>query len=254
MEKTDFKQFCDAWAITQEIGANGKIYSKGAMVSIFEAFDSFSFDIVNSAIKAHGLKNKFAPTQADILAILGSGNQQHLGADEAWAIALASMDEAETVVMTDEIMQALAIAWEVYSDGDGVGARMAFRSAYERIMQGAGKPVWRVTLGHDPGRREEAVRKAVEQGLLPKTEIAKYRLEKPVGTFKQLAIAATEKAKQIEPDKSDEILRNLRELKAMLKPAEDPATVRERERFEFEEHRKAELARVEEKLKADSLH
>lgn len=93
------------------------------------------------------------------------------GKDEAWAIALMSSDEADTVVMTDEIQLALGAARPVLDLGDKVGARMAFISAYERLViesREEGKPVnWHVSIGFDANRRLEAITKAVQLKRIP---------------------------------------------------------------------------------------
>ena len=59
------------------------------------------------------------------------------GADEAWAIALEALDEACSVVWCGEIQQAFAIARPVLVAGDKIGARMAFRNAYDRLVRDA---------------------------------------------------------------------------------------------------------------------
>lgn len=93
------------------------------------------------------------------------------GRDEAWSIALQSADEFETVVMTAEIQKAMAAAAPILEQGDKVGARMAFLSAYDRHCSEArnqGAPVkWEVSLGFDPDRRRIAIENAKIQGLLP---------------------------------------------------------------------------------------
>lgn len=97
--------------------------------------------------------------------------QQHLAPNEAWALALASMDEAETVVWTDEIAEALGAASPILQGGDKVGARMAFLSAYERavtIAKSEGRrPRWTPSLGTDPQRRKMVLDEAVADGRLP---------------------------------------------------------------------------------------
>lgn len=91
--------------------------------------------------------------------------------NEAWAIAMQSMDEAETVLMTPEIQKAAAAAAPIYQAGDKVGARMAFLSAYERVVHSARQqamPVeWRLSLGHDQERRARAIEEARVLGRLP---------------------------------------------------------------------------------------
>ena len=93
------------------------------------------------------------------------------GRDEAWAIAMTTNDEFETVVLTDEIQLALAAAKPVLDAGDKIGARMAFISAYERFVSQARddvKPVnWHVSVGFDANRRVEAITKAVQLQRIP---------------------------------------------------------------------------------------
>lgn len=92
-------------------------------------------------------------------------------ANEAWAIAMTSYDEAETVLMTPEIQQAAASAESVFRAGDKIGARMAFIATYERLVTTArqvGTPlVWSLSLGHDAERRASAIESAERLGRLP---------------------------------------------------------------------------------------
>ena len=92
------------------------------------------------------------------------------GKDEAWSIALAAGDESETVVMTAEIRQAMTAAQPILAERDKVGARMAFLSAYERLVAQAraeARPAsWSVSLGFDSGRRVAAIESAVRSKLI----------------------------------------------------------------------------------------
>ena len=91
----------------------------------------------------------------------------HPTANEAWALVLSSHDEAETVVWTEQIAEAARIAQPILDSGDKVGARMAFRDAYDRILrERPEKPRWFASLGSDPGRRTAAIDRAVRAGLL----------------------------------------------------------------------------------------
>lgn len=96
--------------------------------------------------------------------------------DEAWAIALDARDEALTVVWNDEICEAFALARPVLEAGDKIGARMAFRDAYERVIRNrreAGKtPAWSASLGWDSSQRTSALMKAESIGLLSSTVVA----------------------------------------------------------------------------------
>jgi len=93
------------------------------------------------------------------------------GKDEAWAIAMTTHDEYETVVLTDEIQLALAAAKPVLDAGDKIGARMAFISAYERLVGQSRedhKAVnWHVSVGFDANRRVQAITKAVQMQRIP---------------------------------------------------------------------------------------
>lgn len=92
------------------------------------------------------------------------------GPEEAWSIALSSADEAETVVWTDEISQALAVADPLLAVRDKVAARMAFSEKYQSIVRESrerGIPCrWSVSIGHDPALRERALSAAVAAGRI----------------------------------------------------------------------------------------
>lgn len=97
----------------------------------------------------------------------------HPTANEAWGMALLSRDEAETVVWTEQIAEAAGIAQAILDAGDDVGARMAFRDAYERILRERPKsPMWFPSLGSDPARRTAALERAVMAGRLTDSHAA----------------------------------------------------------------------------------
>lgn len=101
----------------------------------------------------------------------------HPEPDEAWAIALQARDEAMTVVMNEEIGQALLVARPVLDAGDKIGGRRTFVVAYERILaqsRTAGRPAsWTASLGHDPQHRLLAIEEAGRLGRLPAAEVAR---------------------------------------------------------------------------------
>lgn len=96
------------------------------------------------------------------------------GVEEAWSIALSSSDEAETVVWTDEISQALAVAQPLLEARDKVAARMAFSEKYQAIVRDSreqGIPCrWSASIGHDPELRERAISAAVAAGRISSTQ------------------------------------------------------------------------------------
>jgi len=103
----------------------------------------------------------------EILASVGGW----ISANEAWAIALPAADEAATVVWTQEMAKAWAIAKPILDAGDKIGARMAFIPAYERFVEQAKResrlPHYEISAGWDANMRELAVQNAVTAGLLP---------------------------------------------------------------------------------------
>lgn len=102
------------------------------------------------------------------------------GKDEAWSIALSASDEYETVAMTEEIRLAMNASNPILNAGDKVGARMAFLSAYERLVQQArteAKPAkWSLSIGFDPQRRLEAVAQAERMGRITPAIAQEQRL------------------------------------------------------------------------------
>lgn len=98
--------------------------------------------------------------------------------NEAWNIALAASDEADSVVMTEEIQLALGAARSVLDAGDKIGARMAFLSAYARFVDAArreARPVkWSLSMGYDSQRRIAAVEDAARLGRLPAPQAQEY--------------------------------------------------------------------------------
>lgn len=121
--------------------------------------------------------------------------------NEAWAVALTSQDERETVVWTSEMAEAFTVARPLLNVGDEVGARMAFKDAYRRLVTEArslNKPVrWNVSAGWDAGRHQLAAQDAINAGLLdgPKQPLAlpnesRVALAKPAGLQKLLEVVA----------------------------------------------------------------
>lgn len=145
----------------------------------FRALQPHPLAAVRQAFSAHVTdpqRGRFVPVPADIVAQLQAlaGTDSRPGPEEAWSIALGAVDEADTVVWTAEIARAWDVARPVYAQGDEVGARMAFREAYGRLVDAArasGTPAqWTPTLGTDRGRQADALRKAADLGRLPQAD------------------------------------------------------------------------------------
>lgn len=164
-----------------------------------------------------------------------------LTANEAWARALGALDEADTIVWTDEIRAAWSVAKPIMDLGDKVGARMAFIPAYDRLVKEAREagrlPTWTVSLGWDQQLRERALTQAVQTGLLPAPE-AQRMLPPPEGP--------------VDPEGQERIRGKLRELADSLRASsaerERQATERREEARRDFEARKAAVVRQAEEL------
>lgn len=137
--------------------------------------DPHPLEAVAQAFSKHLDVSEFAPTPAAILKHLPKESDGHPDANEAWAISLRGRDERETVVWTQECAQAFGVASPVLEEGDETGARMAFKAAYERLVEKARsegrKAHWLKSIGHDPDLREAALVEAVHAGRLRIEEV-----------------------------------------------------------------------------------
>ena len=174
MKKSDDKEFAELLQATLEI--YGQKPSPNVVLIWISALENYALDDVRKALSEH-VKNagtgRFAPRPADVIEIL-QGKDGFLSADEAWAVL--PLTETETAVWTDEMSKAWGMVLGLIESGDMTAARMAFRSAYERLVteaRRAGKrPVWSVTLGHDRHGRETALTNAVLRGYLTASRAA----------------------------------------------------------------------------------
>ena len=119
-------------------------------------------------------RRELRPRSLTIEAVLTRLDDGRPGPEQAWAMMPRS--EADSVVWTEEMCQAHAVAKPLLDEGDQVAARMAFAEAYRRMIQAArdaGAPVhWTPSLGHDPHGRESVLLEAVRLGRLTQTHVA----------------------------------------------------------------------------------
>lgn len=198
----------------------------------------------------HPERGRFFPKPADLIAAMQEADDERPGADEAWSLAVLAMDDAETVVWTDEIAEAWWVALPIFEAGDKVGARMAFREAYLRATERArqvGKPVkWQVTLGSDKKRRISALEAAIAKGRLQRSQVA-HLLPPPEPTGQSVAGKVTPLPQD---PKTRERWAKLRQI---IEHAPDPVDPRkERERRErIEREKRKQLAEIRKRLQDD---
>ena len=225
MKTEDFEAFHEG--IVGVMSFYGRDVSQYALDVWWSALRRFELPAIVEAFNRHLMcpdAGKFQPKPADIVKLLeaapGSGHEPaRIGSSEAWAIALSGFDEAATVMLNDEIAEAMSIARPVLEAGDEVGARAAFREAYDRIVlrnRSAGLAAkWWPSLGYDVARREEVIRSAVDRGLITQ-EQANPHLPAPVtpqGEF----IAGLLTGNVVQMPNDPEFRKRIARLKAMLK-------------------------------------
>lgn len=139
------------------------------------------------------------------------------GADEAWA--MIPKDEQSSVVMTEEMAEALGIARPLLDEGDKIAARMAFKEAYARIVganKTAGiKPKWFPSLGSDKTGRDVVLAEAVRLGRLGASHA--IGLIAPDGVHAMLEHAGEKNlALEYKPEDSAKARENLARIREML--------------------------------------
>lgn len=169
MQLSEKKQFLEM--LTETLASYAKPLPEAAILAAWWSnLEPFPLRAVAMAFSDYRMENgDFAPVPAGI-AMRCKLMDGRPGVEEAWAIALTSQDEADTVVWTSEMAEAFAICMPVLQAGDEVGARMAFKDAYNRLVAAArlaGKPAaWNASLGWDMRKREAAIGRAHVAGLL----------------------------------------------------------------------------------------
>jgi hypothetical protein len=238
MREADFAPFC---ALLDDTAAllmrQGQALSATQRAMYFRALAEHSLDAVRAALDAHvrdPQRGRFFPMPADLIAQLQglASNDGRPGPEEAWATALRGNDEAETIVWTAETAQAWAIAAPVLRGGDEVGARMAFKEAYLRIVDEARRQrvpaAWQASLGHDPERRQRALDAAAAAGRLSLADVP--ALPAPRGDVPLLTLVQSEP--HAVPEHARQALRSLAEQIAARGDAPPSADAAERERTE----------------------
>jgi hypothetical protein len=152
-----------AVAVTAELC--GRVFTEPAAKVFVEDLVGYPEHQVLGALRRCRREVRGVLTVQDVVSRLDDGR---LGAEEAWA--MLPKCEADSIVWTTEMAEALRICQSLMDDGDAVAARMAFKQAYDRIVasaRDAGRaPEWQISLGHDPRGRDQALREAVERGRI----------------------------------------------------------------------------------------
>lgn len=163
----------DKMMIQEIIGtaeAMGQAMTPQAAAMIAGDLEGVPFPVVAQALReirgSHRGRLTFAVIRERILTSDGRPDRE-----EAWALALESLDERASVVWTSEVAAALQAAKPILAVKDRVGARMAFLSAYDRLVSVAREnrqpATWELSQGWDADGRQIAIEKAVALCRLP---------------------------------------------------------------------------------------
>lgn len=157
------EQLIQAVAVTAELC--GRTFTPAAAAVFVDDLARYPEAQVLGALRRCRREVRGLLTVQDVVSRLDDGRP---GAEEAWA--MIPQDEAGSTVWTEEMAAAFGVARHLLAEGDRIGARMAFRESYGRLVAQArddGKPVrWSPSLGHDPGGREAVLQEAVRLGRL----------------------------------------------------------------------------------------
>lgn len=170
----------------------GQKISPVAVEMMSADLDAYPMAVLGAALKRVRTEHVGALTIKAILdridAVMGRP-----GANEAWATALTALDERNTIVWTEEMAQAWELARPLAVGGDEIGARMAFKDAYERLVRTAREerrlPAVTISEGWDGQLRSVAVEKAVKLGYMPASAAVAY-LPAPAPAFNAIALLA----------------------------------------------------------------
>lgn len=147
----------------------GQTLSANAAAMMASDLAEYSQDEIAMALRACRRECKGKLTLSEILQRLQAVDGRP-EANEAWAIALQSFDEVQTVLVTPEIQQAASAASPVMAAKDKIGARMAFIAAYDRLVAEArrtAQPVnWTLSLGYSQELRAAAIQEGLRLGRI----------------------------------------------------------------------------------------
>jgi len=208
----------DLWPKEKLTPARQKLFTK--------ALSKYPLQVATDAIDDFALNDRysaFCPMPGQLQQYLPRG-AQHPGPDEAWAIALNGSDERNSVIWTNEIAQAWAIASDIFHDGDKIGSRMAFKDAYSRIIQNAPPPRAVASIGWDQEGRKEIVEKGIAIGALPSNAESVY-LPSPEGEYSCAKLLTGP-----EPENKD-LAQRWGEIQASITKDPDPVKAREEKRI-----------------------
>lgn len=153
----------EAIAVTAELC--GRTFSAAAASVFASDLDGFSEQSTLAALTRCRKEVRGLLTIQDVISRIDDGRP---GIEQAWA--MIPQDEAGSVVWSDEMAQAWGIIAPLLADGDRIGARMAFKEIYAKLVSAARDkriaPKWVTSFGHDRLGRQSALIEAVKHNRM----------------------------------------------------------------------------------------
>lgn len=153
---------------------NNQALSDFALDVFLEDVDGYSFFDVMTAIRNARKQAKGRISIGDIMQQM-QNNDGRPSAEEAWAMAIKSLNENLTIALTKETQDALGCgALELLNIGDKFNAGRAYIEKYNQLVTSARDkkvPIsWFVSLGDDKDQRDNIVRQAYKEKKITKEQ------------------------------------------------------------------------------------
>ena len=252
MDRADRIPFLEALADTLELYDNAQPPTEAAANLWWNALARFSLEDVRWAFGQHvgdPRAGQYPPKPSHLISHLQRRVADRWpAAGDMWRLALESCDERNTVVWPEEAARAAASAQPLLDGGNNIGASIAFREEYKRLVEQAVHecrlPEGRVSLGWDRDQRAAVIERAAADGLLPAPAARRY-LERLHPDVSMTAMLEAQNVVQ-HPSAPDDWKDRLKGLREALLQSADPAPPDYEER---ERRRQAAKAMIENKQK-----
>ena len=158
------KEWIELIGLTAE--ACGTQISEAGLKMMAADLSQYDFNAVSVACTKCRRELKYRLTLSDIIERLQADDGRP-SAEEAWGLFPKNSDS--TVLLTNEILEAGAAAWELLKFGDKFGANKAFISKYNSLVESNRerglKPRWQLSIGNS-GECTSAATEGLKSGLL----------------------------------------------------------------------------------------
>lgn len=139
----------------------GKTYTPAAAAMLAQDLEGYDEQAVMAALTR--CRRELDGKPFNVAAVIARIEDGRPGVEQAWA--MLPHDEQTSTVWTSEMAQAWGAALPLLNDGDKIGARMAFKETYVKLVADARDakrpPEWTPSFGIDKAGRVSALEQAV---------------------------------------------------------------------------------------------